>query len=560
MNVLARTVERVRSFPPLAIVILLFAATVLLFAPARNFDFQPVDDIDYATDHSIVKEGMTVEGVVLVFTTFQFSNYHPITWLSHMTDISLFGKSPTGPHVVNVLLHAVNAALAFLVFNAMTRRAGPSFALALLFALHPLRVESVAWVAGRKDLLSGLFFLLALRTHQKVVARENGLRGHLAVAGWFLLALLSKPIVVTLPFVLLLLDIWPFRRLDIGSMRGFATTAPPLVKEKILLFLMAGASSVVTFMAQHSGGSTGFGRTLPAADRIVNAVVSYAIYLGKTFWPNPLATFYPHPRSSLGLPVVAAALLLIAVVTFAAFRLRKTAPSILVGWLWFVGMLVPVIGLVQVGMQAYADRYTYLPHLGLCAAISYGTADLFRRSTLSRTGGGALVAMGAAALLLLSVTTSKYLEKWQDGETLHRHAIAVTDNNAFAHYNLWFSLVETGRVEEAEEHFRRSLAIAFKTADTHIDDGIAWVKYGRLAQAERHFREAIGIEPWNANAWFNYGALLQTREKYAEAAGYYRKALSLQADFAPAQRELDRLKPILPVSTTAVATGPPGAP
>ncbi len=521
-------------------------------APALACDFVNFDDFTYVIRNAQVKDGLSAAGVRWAFTTSRAANWHPLAWLSLQLDATLFGPGPLGFHLTNVLLHAANAALLFLALRALTGAFWRSAAVALLFAVHPLRVESVAWVSERKDVLSAAFGLLALAAYAGY-ARAPSLRRYLAVVAALLLSLLAKPMLVTLPCLLLVLDWWPLRRAREPRDWG------RLAAEKLPLFALAAASSAVTVRAQAAEGAVMALEKLPLDARVGNAAVSYAVYLGKTVWPVNLAVLYPHPG---GLPAwqVAAAALLLAALTAGAVALRRRAPYLLAGWLWYLGTLVPVIGLVQVGVQAYADRYTYFPQVGLLLAACWGAADL-----AGARARAALVTAGVVAWILAGLTWGQ-LGAWRDSLTLWRHAVRVAGESATGLSNLGETLEELKSFKEAEAYYRGAVRLdpesvqayinlgnnllkqdppryddaarVFEelcrvkpdSAEGHTNLGQVYRKQTKLDEAAREFREVCRLAPEGFLGFDNLGSVEEERGDFARAAEYYRESLRLQKD------------------------------
>ncbi len=500
--------------------------TLLVYASAAGHGFVDYDDNRYVTENPVVQGGLGWAGLAWAFTTFHASNWHPLTWLSHMLDVQLFGLAPGAHHAVSVLLHAANAALLFLVLSRTTGAPGRSAVVAALFAVHPTHVESVAWVAERKDVLSTLFGLLALLAWTRWIERPTA-RRYGAVALAFAASLLSKPMWVTLPFLLLLLDWWPLGRVAGGPPAGAGGGAAPLpwaalVREKVPLLALAAISSAVTVAAQHRGGSV-TGLDLGVAARLGNAAVSYLRYVGKTAWPSALSVFYPHPRDGLPawLMVAAGALLLGA--TAAVLARARRAPWLAVGWCAFLGTLVPVIGLVQVGTQAMADRYTYLPSLGLFVAAAWGThrvAGTWRR-------GAPLAAAAALALAALSAATVRQLSHWRTHELLFRHAVEVAPDNAHAHAVLAKELRAQGRSDEGLLHAREAVRIDPADSRYWVNLAVAARGLGLGAEARDAVEGALRADPGDPGAWMNLGLLAQDAGDLAAAEAAYRQVTRL---------------------------------
>jgi tetratricopeptide (TPR) repeat protein len=475
------------------------AWTVLLYARVAGHPFLHFDDNRYLTENPVVQRGLGLDGVAWAFTTFHASNWHPLTWLSHMADVQLFGMAPGPHHLVNVALHAANAVLLLLLLVRMTGKLGRCAAVAALFAVHPTHVESVAWVAERKDLLSTAFGLLALLAWVRY-ARDPRPRAYAAVAAAFALSLLAKPMWVTLPFLLLLLDAWPLGRWPVGARRG-----PPasLLVEKLPLLGLSIASSVVTAVAQARGGAVQ-GLDLGLGARVGNAVLSYGRYLAKTFWPSGLSIFYPHPGNEVPLaPTLASAVVLLALSAAALARLRRS-PWLAVGWCWFLGTLVPVIGLVQVGAQAMADRYTYLPSIGLFVAIVWSVAE-----AAGERGARVLAAAGAVALAALSLVTAHQLGYWSSHERLFRRAVALAPKNGIAHGVLSEDLRHQGRLEEALAEAREAVRDAPGAANHWNNLAVTLHEVGRSAEAREALGEALRLDPAHEPSWLNLAMVAQ---------------------------------------------------
>ena len=484
----------------------LFVLTFGIFSQTSDHEFLYFDDPLYVTENPHVKEGITGENVLWAFTTFAASNWHPLTWLSHMFDVELFGLSPRAHHLVSVLFHVLNVGLLFLVLNQLTGAPGRSAFVAALFAIHPLHVESVAWVAERKDVLSTLFGLLMLSAYGRYAAKPRAKR-YLLVGTFFILSLLSKPMWVTAPFLLLLLDLWPLQRMK-DSPLEFDPACPPkpqfslirLVTEKAPLLLLSAASSVITVVAQSQGGALYSLERLGWGTRIGNAIIAYLHYLGKTFWPSSLAAYYPQTEAAPSAwQVFGSALLLLGITLFALRQVRKM-PWLVVGWFWFLGTLIPVIGLVQVGSQAIADRYTYLPIIGIFIAVSWCAVWVSRRSPWVK------VSIRVAAVLivaLLSVITFRQIGYWRDHETLFRHTIAVTENNSRAHHILSQGLAVKGNFKEALFHAREAVRLDPNNPRTHKNFGYMLYQVGRIDEAILEFQRAIALQPDYAEAHGN---------------------------------------------------------
>ena len=553
---------------PRPICVILVTVIALVFFPVRWFEFVNYDDPDYISSNPRVQAGLSWENVRWAFSSSHASNWHPITWLSHMLDNELFGPNPGPQHLVSVAFHAVNTMLLFLVLRRMTGAHWRSALVAALFGLHPLRVESVAWVSERKDVLSGFFLLLTLGGYCRYIessVRSPGLsrpgipelaEGSMAttssshgnvleqpnaspVPRWswyslalacFALGLMSKPTLVTLPFWLLLLDYWPFKRFLLE--KSDAKKVLALFVEKTPFFLMAAGASVVTFLVQRSGGAVS--TSLSVSERMANALVSYVRYLGKTVWPQNLSVLYPHPGHWPAWEVGGAAVVLCVILVTVTVLSRKRS-YLPVGWFWFMGGLVPVIGLVQVGVQSMADRYTYLPSIGLLILIVWGISDVVDRWLL------ALPAVGALAIAILvasAVLTEHQLRFWHDSTALFQRAIEVTSNNYLAYNNLGFDLSKKGKFQEAKEDYRKSLTINPQYPDALNNMGFALAGEKKYAEALPYYEAAVRVAPKQPEIRNNLGNALSELGKINEAIEQYRIVLSQNPDHADAHNNL----------------------
>jgi tetratricopeptide (TPR) repeat protein len=505
--------------------------TFVVFLRALDCGFINFDDPYYVTRNKLVTNGLTVEGARWAFTAVAPYYWHPLTWLSLQLDASLWWPKPAGFLLTNVLLHAANAALLFLALRSLTGAYWRSVAVALLFALHPLRVESVAWVAERKDVLSVCLGLLALCAYAAYGSRPSALR-YLAVAAAYALSLMAKPMLVTLPCLLLVLDWWPLGRLPLSRRTGRATGL--VVLEKLPLLALAAASCVVTARAHAEAEVWGDPGRLSVAGRVENATVSYVIYLSKTVWPADLAIYYPHPLLAYNkadhLPAgeVAAAALLLAAATVGAIALRKRAPYLLAGWVWYLVALLPVIGLVvQSGGQAYADRFAYFPQIGILVAACWAVADLAgKRARVALTAGAVLAAV-------LAVTSWNQLSYWHDPQTVWKHDLETAGSNPVALINLGEYLGD----DEAARCFQKAIEMDPDSAIAHLNLGNIFIRAGRLDDATREEEAAVRINPKLDGAYGNLGNIELKRRRYDRAAEYFRQQLSLQ-DSADARSNL----------------------
>lgn len=465
---------------------LLFAAVIALFLPLTRDGFLGYDDPLYVTDNPEVQAGFTRKGLAWAFTTFDAANWHPLTWLSHMADVQTFGLHAAGHHVISIFIHGLNAVLLFWLLWKATGKIWRSLFVAEIFAVHPLTVESVAWIAERKNLLSTFFGLLAIAAYGWFVSRANWKR-YLAVVLAFAASLMAKPMLVTLPFVLLLLDYWPLRRSDSRD-NDDRRTLRVLILEKLPLLALAAASSVVTIAAQHYEGAIN-PAAFPLSLRVENALLSYVAYLGKIFWPTNLSISYPHIRSSVPVASVLVAVALFVLLTWLALRRREREPYLLVGWLWFLGTLVPVIGIVQVGSQAMADRYIYVPMIGIIVAVVWLVAEPVSANLRLK---GALPVVGGVIVALLAIATIRQETYWRDDITLFSHALAIDPENNGAHDALGMAIAENGgNLEQARAEFETALRINPKDQLAFAGLGYYCNAKGDLAQATDEFKLAL---------------------------------------------------------------------
>ena len=556
-------------------------ATLVAFWQVRNHEFINLDDNVYITDNRHVQDGLTLEGVTWAFTAIHAGHWHPLTWLSHMLDCQIYGLKPGGHHLTNLAFHIANTLLLFFVLERMTGALWRSCFVAALFALHPLRVESVAWVAERKDVLSTFFWMLTMWAYIRYVERPK-LHRYLLALLFFALGLMSKPTLVTLPFVLLLLDYWPLRRFQSSplKMNPKSSSSKPknnsdqmstvlrLIREKAPFLVPSAVLSILTAFAAQKAGAMISLEYYPLETRIINALVSYVSYISKMIWPRRLAIFYPYPET-FPLWKVAGAVLLLSFLTFLAIRAARKYPYLAVGWFWYIGTLVPVIGLVQAGMQAMADRFTYVPLIGLFIMITWSVTDIlggwrYRRVVLSISAG--------ILLSILMIVTRVQVQRWQNSITLFQHSLDVTANNYLihtnlgnalaqhgkyqeaithvtealrikpglevAHYNLGAILARQGKIQEALTHFVAALRIKPDYSEAHYSLGLAFAGQGKIQEAITHFAEAVRIKPDNAEAHNNLGVALVGQGKVQESIVHFTKAVEAKPDFAEAHINL----------------------
>jgi protein O-mannosyl-transferase len=533
----------------ITIAVCLFLATISLavFGQTIRYDFVNFDDDVYVYNAPAIQSGLTLKGIALAFTSPHARNWHPLTTISHMLDCQLYGLKAGGHHATNVILHTIAVLLLFRVLGQMTGSVWKSAIVAALFAIHPLHVESVAWVSERKDVLSAVFFFLLLDAYTRY-ARDPSVRRYLTVGILFTAGLMSKPILVSAPVVLLLLDYWPLHRFERqssikakGKIAGSSSqgrVTRRLFLEKIPLLILSAGSCIITFMLQKS--AAGAIPPLPFLWRLQNALTSYVIYIWKTLWPTHLAVFYPHPNDTLPTWEASFAVIFLLAITVAAIVFRGKRPYLLTGWFWYLGMLVPVIGLIQVGEQGYADRYTYLPHVGLLLLAVWFAADLIAVRQ-SRTKFA--VAIAAAIILALAGAAFNQTSYWRNSETLWTHALGVTSENDVAHNNLGYLCVDRGELDKAISHFEAALRIRSKKMDPHYSVGSAFVQMnladalsgkGQSDAALVHYEEAIRLQPNYANAYYNRGNVLLTKGRVHEAIVDLETALQIQPNDADA--------------------------
>jgi tetratricopeptide (TPR) repeat protein len=551
--------------------IFLAAIIWVVFGQTLGHEFVNYDDDFYVYENPAVTRGLTLQGIIWAFTHVHCSNWHPLTWVSHMLDCQFYGLSPGGHHLTNILLHTATAILLFLILRQMTGALWRSAFVAAVFAIHPLRVESVAWVAERKDVLSGLFFMLTIGAYARYAQRRSrvelsSLRSaasgsreprtqavssldprlsaldYCLVLLFFALGLMCKPMLVTLPLVLLLLDYWPLNRL-----RADAATEPVfrlagrrvpwrLVFEKLPLLGLAVASCAVTIFAQTKSILPFENMSLSL--RAGNASISCVAYLGQMFWPSGLAVLYPFTAGGVGVSEVVLSLVLLAGISTGVFILRRRRPYFLTGWLWYLIMLAPVIGIVQVGAQARADRYTYLPQIGLYLLLTWAAADLcagWRHRRVVLGGGSTIILM---ALIFCARAQTAY---WRNSESLWTHTLACTSDNFIGHNNLGTALLKTGNADEAMVHYQMALEINPDYAEAHYNLGYALLKMGNVDEAIAHFQKALQINPDYADAHNNLGYALIQKGNVDEAIPHFQKALQINPDYADAHNNLGNI-------------------
>ena len=517
-------------WPDLWICLLLAAATLAVYSQVRHYDFVNYDDADYVGKNMHVRAGLTAGGLVWALTSFDAANWFPLTWVTHMAACQFFGMESGWHHLTNVWLHALGAVLLYASLKRMTGARWRSALVAFLFALHPLHVESVAWVAERKDVLSAVFWFLTLWFYARYVERPGAGR-YLAVVLGFSLGLMAKPMIVTLPFVLLLLDVWPLRRAPRQILPGKA-----LLREKLPLFALAAGASVLTFLAQRHGGAVAPLAGIAPPLRIENALISYVAYIFKMFWPADLAVFYPYPHA-LPFWQVAGAGLVLAGISLAVARQFRARPYLAVGWCWYLGTLVPVIGLLQVGGQSRADRYTYVPAIGLSIMLAWGAAELVERWPRTRK---AVAAAAVAACSACAAVTWFQLQYWANSETLFRHALEVTSGNFTIDSNLAEYYLERQRNEEARERAAEAVRFNPRYVEAHVNLATALSHLGKIGDSEMEYRKALELQPANVEAHTGLGAALAVEQRTAEALEELETAVRLKPEYADGHLNLGK--------------------
>lgn len=509
----------------------LVVAVVAVYGQVLSHHFINLDDDIYIYENPMVTAGLTIKGVLWAFTTFHAANWHPLTWLSHMFDAQMFGLRPGADLAVNVFLHTLNSLLLFTLLKNMTDRLWRSAIVAGLFALHPMHVESVAWAAERKDVLGAFFALLSLVAYIRYAKADHpSWKQFLPVAVSLALALMAKPMFVTWPFVMLLLDYWPLNRLEWRPDNGLGLLAQrvaPLIREKIPVFVLAAASVAITYIAQSRGGAVRQFGDAPFVLRVSNALVSYAKYIVSLVWPGGLGVYYPFSPEGIRPWELAASLALLAGVTIVVMRAKKDQRYLLTGWAWYLGTLIPVIGVIQVGGQAMADRYSYIPSIGLFVMIVWGVGDLVRqRQVLFRAAAFAAVVW----LAILASLAYAQVGFWRDSITLFRHTLSVAPENLVAHYNLAHALGKQGNLDEATVHFGEALRIKPDFFDALINMGVTLNNQRRFAEAATYLTRAVELQPKSSKAHLQLALSLAQNGRSDEALGHFYQALEFSPD------------------------------
>ena len=529
-----KTAEKKKSDKIVLTICFLLALMVwAVFGQTLRSEFVNYDDDKYVYDNPSISEGLTPEGVRWVLTHPHGANWHPLTSLSHMLDCQLYGLNPAGHHGTNVLLHMATVILLFLVLRQMTGSLWRSAFVAAVFAIHPLRVESVAWISERKDVLSGFFFMLTLGAYLRYVRRPFSIGRYAAVAVFFILGLMSKPMLVTLPFVLLLLDFWPLKRFQTLETKK---TIVRLVIEKIPLLLLTAVFCGITVWAQR--GAIFSATKLPVPWRFGNAFCSYAIYIKQMIFPAGLALLYPHQTTGLPLWKIGTSIALLAGISWGVFAGQKKHPYLITGWCWYLGMLVPVIGIMQVGLQAHADRYTYLPQIGLSIMATWLAADWcaalrYRRAVLSTAA--------AVLLAVLAIAAHRQTRYWRDTFSLWTHTLGCTDGNYLVLNTLGCLLAEKGQFEKAIPYFEKALEVSPNFDVTYFNLGVTFCLQRQFDKAIPYFEKALKINPNNAVMHCTLGTVLAKREQFDKAILHFKKALEINPNYVEAQNNLTQI-------------------
>ncbi len=527
----------------LLICLSLVAVTLAVFWEVQFHDFILYDDLPYVVLNRHVQSGLTGGSIFWALTTLEIGNWHPLTWLSLMMDYDLFRLNPAGYHWTNLLIHIAGTILLFGVLRYMTHNMWKSALVAALFAFHPLHVESVAWISERKDVLSAFFWFLTMGAYVRYTERPSVVNYFLIVTS-FSLGLMAKPMLVTLPFILILLDIWPLRRLSVPFSRsnktlpdeggGSRVTWLHALMEKLPLLFLTLMSCIITYYAQMSWRAMPSMEALSISTRLANALIAYVQYIMKMLWPADLAFFYPYV-SGWSPWLVSGAAVLLGGITILIIRVAADRPYLAVGWFWYLGTLVPVIGIVQVGSQAMADRYTYIPLIGLFIMIAWGVPELMNHRRFWKP---LLPIVSVAILSILAVSSWQQVHYWKNSITLFERALSVTSKNYLAHINLGVALFCEGRIEDAIHHYTQALRIKPNFADAHNNIGVALVALGKYEEAIRHYREALRVRPNDAGTYNNIGVALAAQGDYDGAIDHYSAALRIRPDHEKARANI----------------------
>ena len=525
--------------------ILLIVLTLAAYAPVFEAQFVNYDDIEYVTGNVHVNSGLSVTNFIWAFSTFHASNWHPLTWLSHQMDCALFGADAAAHHGMNLLWHVAAGLMLFALMLRLTRRVALSFMVAGLFLLHPLNVESVAWIAERKNTLSTFFLFAAVLTWAGHIEKPSRMK-HAAALALFALGLMAKQMLVTLPFLLLILDFWPLQRpgsAATGAKKASASAVwRRLVWEKRYFFLLSLLAGIAVLLAQAHGGAVQSLESVGPGARIGNAVHSIFSYIGKMVWPRDLAVMYPHPRNAFTSPVVLIALLALLAITQLLWRLRRKAPYGLAGWLWYVVALAPVIGIIQVGLQARADRYAYVPLVGLFIMLVFAGEKILSRL---KAPPPAQFLTGLGILVILGGVTWRQARVWENSISLFDHAARVTRDNDLAHLNLGVALYEEGRAQEAMVHFEEAIRIRPQDDSGYNNLGYVLLNLDRLEEAAPLLRRALALDAANPAAHNNLGKVLFKQGRHAEALTHFESAVRLLPGFQEAENNRRETRRVL---------------
>jgi len=500
---------------------LIALACLVIYYRVTGFDFINLDDDIYVYENAMVAAGLSAKSIAAAFASFHATNWHPVTWISHQLDVSLFGLNGGSHHAINVALHIGNSALLFFLLSGLSGDRWKSAFAAAVFAIHPAHVESVAWIAERKDVLSTLFMLLAMFAYWRYTQDTTNKRTYLIALVLFAIGLMAKPMLVTFPFLLLLIDYWPLKRID--EFRW--TNLRPIIVEKIPFFALSAISAVVTIVAQKTGGAVQSLETFSLQDRLANAVVSYAKYVVMMFYPTNLAVWYPFDKNLTGLQIGASAILLAVISAICIWQIRKR-PYLFVGWFWFIGTLVPVIGIIQVGRQALADRYTYVPYIGLSVAVIWLVGEFAERI---RVPVAARAAVAGIAIAVLGVVAYGQVSYWKNSETIYTRALNVTQNNYLVEANYCRYLDQLNRLDEASRHCTAAVAIDPRGVDALNTLGDLQLKQGKLDDAKQNFQKVIEIDSNYSLAYANLGIIETKSENFEAAINYFDQAVSHDA-------------------------------
>lgn len=511
---------------------ILIVLTVLLYLPVTKYGFVNYDDVDYVIENIHVKKGLTFEGFKWAFFAFYAANWHPMTWISHMLDVQLYGLDPGKHHSVNIIFHVLNTILLYIFFNKATGKMWASLIIASLFAIHPVHVESVAWIAERKDVLSTFFMFLTLLLYFRYVKYQKKWAYFLSLI-FFTFGLMSKPMLVSLPFLLLLLDYWPFCRIFaprnecIATKKDKHSVSYPII-EKIPFFILSAISSLITILAQKSGDAVVSIKVLPIEMRISNAIISYIDYITKIFYPIDLAVPYPYPEK-ISLTYVLIAFAIIIILTLLPLHLLKSKRYFLFGWFWFIGALVPVIGIVQVGSQSMADRYLYIPAIGIYVIIAMICHDLSEKNKKIKKW---LVLLLSIFFIFFAYKARVQMSFWKDGASLFNHAVNVTRNNMLAYYNLGMDMSDLGRSDEAIKYYLKAIEINPTESIFHTNLAVEYKIKGDFANAVKHFEIALKSNPNQVEALCNMAIVIfEQYGKTKEAINYLNKAIRLKPEY-----------------------------